>query len=90
MPAVQFKRMNWFQKVPLWKYNEAWRQHHAAATGKFLDNTAAAVNSFTAAAINQIDGTAEISAQAAVDRIEAAVKAKAARSLDAHLVDLFA
>jgi hypothetical protein len=76
MPAVQFKRMNWFQKVPLWKYNEAWRKHHAQETGKFLDTTSAAMSSFTNAVVGQINGSGSITTQVAVQRIQAETQAR--------------
>jgi hypothetical protein len=93
MAVVQFKRMNWFQKVPIWKYNEAWRRHHAEQTGKFLDTTTAAINSFASASIGQMTGNAEIAARTAVDRVQAAVNAKAAQQSQAaasQLVNLLA
>jgi hypothetical protein len=93
MAAVQFKRMNWFQKVPIWKYNESWRKHHAGVTSRFLDNSAAAVNSFTSAALGQVEGSAKIAAQIGVDRIQAAISAKAqsqSQALRPQSVDLLA
>jgi hypothetical protein len=94
MAVVQAKRMNWFQRIPFWKKNDAWRDYQKAKTDDYLANVTAANSRFATAAINQLQEGAKISAQIAVDRVQAEAKAKLdkaqASALSAQAMDIFA
>lgn len=72
--------MNWLQRTPLWKQNEAWRARRAAMRADFEANSAALANAFTGAMSNQGAGMVELATKAATARISDQLSAKIAQA----------
>jgi hypothetical protein len=74
MASVQFKRMNWFQKRPLYKVMDAWRQRRREANAEFLSVSANAAARFANAQINLAQGSATLAGQQALLRVQDELK----------------
>lgn len=74
--AVQAKRFNWIRSPSTWESVQSWRQKRADMRATFESASSDAVSRFGAAWSAQISGSVTIAAQAGLDRINAAVKAK--------------
>ncbi len=69
--AVQVKRFNWMKRPTQWETAQAWREQHRAVTERFLENTAATSAAFLNAQNNLTAGLANLTAQAAIQRLQA-------------------
>ena len=87
--GIQIKRMNWYQKKPLYQVNQAWRQKRQAMISDFQNASASASAAFTGAQINRSAGMAALAAQASVARSQSEIQATI-DSLTALKVDLLA
>jgi len=76
MPAIQSKRLNWFQSVPVWKQFEARREVNKARTDNYLANSTALGSNLGSATVNQATGMGDVYLQIAADRIKATSKSK--------------
>ena len=82
MSAIQSKRLNWFQSVPVWKQFEARREANKARTDNFLANTNALSSNLGSATVNQATGMGDVYLQIAADRIKATSKSKPTDTID--------
>lgn len=76
MAWYDIKHFNWLQTPTAWEQSEAWRARRQAMTQTFLDNSDAINSSFADAATSFGAGIAKLAATAALNRINAAAKAK--------------
>jgi hypothetical protein len=74
--AIQAKRFNWIRSPGAWETMQSWQQKRADMRASFESSSSDAVSRFGAAWSSQITGSATIAAQAGLDRVKAAVKAK--------------
>jgi hypothetical protein len=79
---MQVKRMNWFQKRPVYKIMEARRERHRTSIETFQANMAAAASTFAAAQTSLSSGLAEIAAQLVIQRSQTQLQAKIKSDLD--------
>lgn len=79
---MQIKRMNWFQKRPLHKYMEAWRNNRRAMIAEMQDASAFAASRFTSAQVNLAAGTAQLAITTSAERAQSEMKAKIASFVD--------
>jgi hypothetical protein len=66
---------NWLPRVSVWQELQNWRDQQANASVA-ADTTSALISKMSGAATNQVEGSAKLAAQAALDRVNAAVKVK--------------
>jgi hypothetical protein len=78
--AVEGKRFNWVRSPGAWESVQTWREKRAAMRANFEASSADAVSRFGAALTAQTSGSATIAGQTALDRINAAVKARLDKS----------
>jgi hypothetical protein len=79
---VQFKKMNWFQRVPVYEQMQAWREKHRAATEDFQSASASAMSTIATAQIDLFAGRAQITAQTVIDQTQKALKEKTQNAQD--------
>lgn len=75
MASVQFKKMNWYQKRPLHKVMDAWREKRREQIAEFQSGSQLMVNNLATAQYNLIEGKAKLAAEASLVRTEAELKA---------------
>src|SRR5215470_403650 len=68
---------NWLPRVSAWQEMQNWRDRQANAAVA-ADTASAIISKMSGAATSQIQGSAKLAAQAALDRVNAAIKAKQA------------
>jgi hypothetical protein len=66
---------NWLPRVSVWQELQNWRDQQANASVA-ADTTSAIISKMSGAATNQVEGSAKLAAQAALDRVNAAIKVK--------------
>ena len=76
MAWYDIKQFNWLPAPTAWQQSEAWRARRQAMTQDFLDNSDVINSSFADAAASFGAGIAKLAATAALNRINAAAKAK--------------
>src|SRR4051812_22144450 len=76
MAWYDIKHFNWLQTPTAWEQSEAWRARRQAMTQDFLNNSDVINSSFADAATSLGAGIAKLAAPAALNRINAAAKAK--------------
>jgi hypothetical protein len=59
-----------------WEVHEAWRARRREAAANYLAQGSAAMSAFATAASNQIDGTASLTTQAAITRMQKQMAAR--------------
>jgi hypothetical protein len=74
--AGQVKRFNWVSSATAWERLQAWQERRRAMRETFDTANSLVRDGFGAAWSNQIAGTSELAAQAAQDRVAAAIQAK--------------
>ena len=82
MSAIQSKRLNWFQSVPVWKQFEAQREANKARTDNYLANITTLSSNLGSATVNQATGMGDVYLQIAADRIKATSKPKVTETID--------
>jgi hypothetical protein len=78
---VGFRHIKWFNHPSAWQDMQNRRERRSAAIKAHLDMMNAVNNAFATAQQNSISGLAKIAAQAALNRVQAAAKAKQAEVL---------
>ena len=76
MAGLEIRKFGWFRRQPLWKENQAWRQHRTAMRQSFEAVNSAAGNALAAAQNNLGSGLAELAAQASIGRTQSEIAAK--------------
>lgn len=84
MAGLQVKKMNWIRTPSAYQSLQTWRAKRQAAAAEFQNASSTASNAFSAVWSNQINGSGELAANAAMKRISAEGKAK----LDATIASL--
>ncbi|HEY0441121.1 MAG TPA: hypothetical protein VGD36_13685 [Xanthobacteraceae bacterium] len=74
--AIQTKRFSWLRSPTGWQQFQGWQEKRRAMRESFDNARSMATSGFGEAWTSQIDGTANLAGQAALDRIQAAAKAK--------------
>jgi hypothetical protein len=74
--ALNIKRFSWLAAPSGWQTFQAWQEKRKAMRADFEFASSTAINSFASAWSSQIEGSASLAGQAALDRIRAAGKAK--------------
>jgi hypothetical protein len=84
MPISKTGRFTFQRQYSHWQINEARRQFHREQTQKYLSSGYDAMNALQSTFSNQIKGTADLTAQAALKRIQVATSLamQAARGLN--------
>ena len=77
MADMRIKRMNWYQKRPLYKEVEAWREKRRAGIAEYQEASAAAASGFAAAQTSYSTGMATLAGKASLARIQNEIKAVA-------------
>jgi hypothetical protein len=72
MPISKTGRFTFQRQYSHWEINQARRQFHREQTQKYLASGSDAMNALQSAFSNQIKGTADLTAQAALKRIQIA------------------
>jgi len=81
--GFQVRKMNWMRTPSAYQSLQTWRAKRQAAVQDFQNASAAMSNGFTAAWSNQISGSGELAANAAMKRITAEGKARLDQTLAA-------
>lgn len=76
MAGFQVKKMNWMRMPSAYEGMQAWRAKRQAAVQEFENLAIATASAFSAVWSNQINGSGELAANAALKRISAEGKAK--------------
>ena len=76
MAAIPSKKFNWLGKPSAWQQAVAWREKRRAMVQQFQNNAAILSNGVFTAQADNISGTANLAAEAAVARVQASIKAK--------------
>lgn len=71
--SINLKRMNWFRSQTGWEQMQEWKSKRQDMSLGFQNEAAAASSAFATAFSNQIIGSANLAAQAAVDRLKSTV-----------------
>lgn len=82
MSSISSNRFGWVRTPSAYQSLQAWHQRQASFRQDFEANQSAAMSAFGDAMSNQISQSGTISAQIALDRIQAAAKAKFAAISD--------
>jgi hypothetical protein len=78
--SISSSRFNWVQTPSAWQQMQNWYAQRKAANQEFLDNMSAVSDAFSGAITTQFSGAANLAAQAAIDRLNAEVKAKQSKA----------
>ena len=76
MAGFQIKKMNWVRQQSAYDSMQAWRAKRQAAVQEFETLATATASAFSTAWSNQINGSGELAANAALKRISEQGKAK--------------
>jgi hypothetical protein len=74
--VAQVKRFNWVQTASNWETFQGWQDRRKAMRTDFENTNSVALSGFATAWSNQISGSGDLAANAALARITAAAKAK--------------
>jgi DNA-binding phage protein len=78
---MDIKHFYWLPTPSAWQEAEGWRARRQAMVQDTLDTSDAANSIFATAATDKIQGMAKLAAQAAINRIKKAAKAKMDKTL---------
>jgi hypothetical protein len=68
------KKFNWVRRPTTWEYVQAWRNHRAQMTQRFIDEGTVAVNAFASAQHNYTTGLVANAQQAAINRLRSGAR----------------